>query len=296
LPSTTGRTALAAGLALALCSVLAWVYLLAQPVGIDSIFAALAGMAGALMALCAGAIAAGYYFMRYRIDGGQLTVSCLWMQEAVPLGQIDGVYSGRRLGRKARVEGLSLPGLYIGTSSGAELGKPKFYGTTTDPSAVVVVTAAQRAYAITPVDLKGFREQLVTRLEALSRDEVAHAPEPAAEGSLIPSIPLLRDRICLVLASAALVVVFASFAYVGIKLAGLPPSIPLHFDAAGQPDMIVPRADALRIPIIGMVILGVNWLAAAALHAWQRDAGRVLAGATLFVELIAFMAILRVVH
>ncbi len=294
--SAAGPRALAVSLVLALCSVLAWVYLLAQPVGLASIFATLIGTIGAAVALSAGAVAAAYYFMRYRLDNGHLTVSCLWMREIVPLSQIDGVYSGRRLGLKVRVKGLSLPGIYVGKVSGGEFGKPRFYGTTADPSSAVVVTAAHRAYAITPADLKGFRSQLVTQLESAPKDELTQAPEPLSEGTLIPAVPLLRDRPCLVMLSAAVVVLVVSFAYVGIKLGGLPASIALHFGTTGQPDMVVPKMDALRIPIIGMVILGANWLVAGAVHAWQRDAGRMLVGATLFVELVTLIAILRVVH
>ena len=295
-PSTAGRKALATSSALALCSVSAWIYLLAQPVGATSILATLVGTIGAALALSAGAIAAAYYFMRYRLDNDRLTVSCLWMREIVPRSQIDGMYSGRRLGLKPQVRGLSLPGIYIGTVSGGEFGKPKFYGTTADPSSAVVVTAAHRAYAITPADLPGFRSQLVTQLEAAPKDGHVEAPGPVSEGTLIPAVPLLRDRICLIMLSAAVVVLVVSFAYVASKLGELPASIPLHFGTTGQPDMVVPKVDALRIPIIGMVILGVNWLVAAAVHAWQRDAGRMLVGATLFVELVTLMAILRVVH
>jgi hypothetical protein len=296
LPSTAGQKAIAAAVALALCSAAAWIYLLAQPVGIASIFAAIAGAVGVPLTLIAGAIAAGSYSMRYRIESGQLSISCLWLRERIPLGQIDGVYGGRRLGKGIRVNGLSLPGFFVGTTSETEVGTPKFYGTALDPSSVLLVTAEHRAYAITPANLEAFRNQLVSRLDDLSKEDIANAAEPVSEGTLIPSVPLLRDRVCLALMVAALAAIFVSFAYVGIKLGGLPALIPLHFTAAGQPDMIVPRESAFRMPIIGMVILGVNSLVAAAIYSWQRDASRVLAGATLLIELVALVAVLRVVH
>lgn len=296
LPSAAGRRALAVSSALALCSALAWAYLLAQPVGVASIFAALVGTVGALAALGAAAITAGYYSMRYRLEAERLTISCLWMREIVPMGRIDGVYGGRRLGRKARIKGLSLPGFYIGTAFGTELERARFCGTSTSPLTAVVITAAEQAYVITPVDAKEFRSQLVGRLEALAENEPEQAPEPVSEGTIVPKVSLFQDRVGLSLVAAALVVLLASFAYVGFRLGSLPSSIPLHFDSAGRPDVIVPKADALRIPIIGMFILVVNWLVAAGVHAWQRDAGRVMAGATLFVELIALMAVLLMVH
>jgi hypothetical protein len=294
--STGGQTAIIAGSALALCSAVAWIYLLTQPISVASLVPALAGIATALVASAAGAMAGAYYSMRYRLRQDELTVSWLWMRERIPLGRIDGLCSGRRMGKRAHVEGASWPGLYIGQATATEIGRPKFYGTTTLPSSVLVATVGDQSYALTPANLEGFRAQLVARLEGLTEEEVAQAPEPFTEGRLFSGSSVGMDRIWLGLMAASLAVLLASFALVAARLPGMPASIPLHFSSAGLPDMIVPRADALRIPIIGMMILGFNGITAAVVHAWQRDTGRVLAGATLLVELAALLAILRVVH
>lgn len=294
--SPIGQRATLAGAGLALCSLAAWIHLLTQPVGTASIFAALAGLSTGALALCAAAVAAGYRSMRYGLDDTQLTISFLWMRETVPLGRVEGVYGGRRLGKVSRIDGLRLPGLYVGTAEGTELGSARFYATTRRLASTIVATTAQRAYAITPSDLEGFRSHFVARLEALSREDVAKAPEPSAEGLLAPLAPLAGDRVWLGLLAASALALLVSFAYVGIKMPELPASIPLHFNGAGQPDMIAPRADLLRIPIIGMLVLGVNGLLAAAAHAWQRDTSRLLAGGTLFVEMVVLLAALRVVH
>ncbi len=295
-PSDAGRTATALAVVLGLLALLAWLYIISQSVGVGSLVALLIGISAALLAVAMAIFACGYYSMRYRLDDDHLTISCLWLREIVPLGRIDGIGSGRRIGERAGVEGLAWRGLSMGHLTRTELDLPKVFGTSLDPNAALVITASHRSYVITPADLEDFKSQLIGKLEALPEEEIEGAPDPSSEGSILPFTSVVGDRVCLGLSAASLVALLVSFAYVAVKLSGLPESIPLHFNAAGTPDFVVSRTDAFRLPFIGTLLLGANTLVTAAVHSWERDAGRIMAAATLFVELVAFISLLRVVQ
>lgn len=283
-------------MALVACAAAGWVYLLSQPVGIGSLLAFLIGAASSLLAAVMLLVALAYYTMSYRLDGDQLIISCLWLREIVPLGQIEGVYRGKRLGRRVRVEGINWRGIRVGHLLGTDFDRPAAYTTAADPAATLVLTTRHRSYAITPAALEGFRGQLVGRLESLPEEAIQASTEPISLGSLVPSGAFRRDSVFLWLIGAAALILLAASLFVINELPGLPATLPLHLNSVGQPDFVVARSDVLRLPIIGLLILGVNSLAAALIHAWQRDVARLLAAATLVVELIGLIAVLRLVR
>ncbi len=122
------------------------------------------------------------------------------------------------------------------------------------------------------------------------------APEPETSMPAALRLAILRDGVTIGLLALALLVLLGSFGYVSARFPDLPELMPLHFNYAGEPDLIGPPRDAFRMPIIGLLILGANGLVAAALHQWRRDAGRISAAATVFVQLVMLVAVLRVVH
>ncbi|HEX9014493.1 MAG TPA: PH domain-containing protein [Chloroflexota bacterium] len=295
-PSTAGRDAAIAASCLAILAAFIWGYLLSQAVGAITIGLFVISIPVVLFALVMALVAYGYYSMRYEFDSDNLVIGCLWLREVVPLGQVDGVLGGKRLGSRARVEGIAWRGLSIGRLAASELTMPRVYGTTLAPAAMLVASTPRKSYAITPADLDGFKGELIRRLENLPPDEVEAAPEPHVEGSLLPTTSLLGDRTAVAICAACAAVLLLTLAYVVVKLPGLPDLLPLHLGAAGVPDFVVSRQTAFRLPLIGALVLGVNMVGTAVAHAWQRDAGRVLAGATLMVELALLAATVRVVQ
>lgn len=294
--SRAGLVGVALTLVLAAGATVAWVYAVGRPIAIDSFAAVVAGAAGTLLALACGILTYGYYSMRYRLGERDLTISWLWTREIIPLGRVDGVYGGHRFGKRVEVEGLNWLGHHVGTAAAESVGRTRFYGTTTEPSAAIIVGTPDRAYGITPAALGEFQGRLIQRLEALPEEEIEAAPEPATIVPRLLRLSLLRDGVCTGLLAAALVVLLGSFGYVSFRFPTLPELMPLHFNFAGEPDLIGPPMEAFRVPAIGALILVANWVVAAAIHGWQRDASRILAGATAFVQLVVLMAVLQVVH
>ena len=295
-PSSAGKIGVAMAAVSLACTAAVWAYAFGRPVALDSFIAAVAGLAGLMLALGALFVALGYFSLGYRIENQALILSWLWTREIVPLGAIEGIYGGHRLGKKAVIEGLASPGFYVGKAKAEGLGRVQFCGTTRDPSGAIIVATAHRGYAITPADLDGFRDRLIELLEALPAEMVEGAPEPETAMPAVLRLSILRDGATIGLLALALVVLLGSFGYVSARFPDLPELMPLHFNYAGEPDLIGPPHDAFRMPIIGLLILGANGLVATALHQWRRDAGRISAVATVFVQLVMLVAVLRVVH
>lgn len=295
-PSAGMRIGMAATAAGLICAVAALIYVATRPVAIDSFAATVAGLAGLSLALFAGVAANGCRSLRYGLSPEAFTINWLGVREIIPLGRIEGIYGGHRLGKRSRVEGFSWPGHYVGSARAEGLGRLKFYGTTLDPEGAIIVATAGAGYAITPSDLEGFRERLIERLEAMPMEEVERAPETRTEAPRWMGLSIAKDGMAVACGMLALLVLLGSFGYVAARFPGLPELMPLHFNFVGEPDLIGPPRDAFRMPIIGLVILLANAAVAAAVHGWQRAAGRILMAATVFVQVVMLIAVLRVVH
>ncbi|MHB0870015.1 MAG: PH domain-containing protein [Chloroflexota bacterium] len=295
-PSGTVRIGMVAALVSLVCAVASLAYALRHPVAIDSFVAMVAGLAGLSLALFLGLVSYGYRSLRYGIADGVLTIRWLWVREIIPLGRIEGLYGGHRLGKKVKVDGLPWPGHHVGRTRAEGLGRLRFYGSSSDPSAAIIIATTSGGYAITPTDLQGFKGQLIELLESIPLEELERAPEPRTAMPRPMQLSILRDGVAIACTMAAVLLLLVSFGYVSAKFPELPELMPLHFNFAGEPDLIGPPRDAFRMPGIGLLILLANGVLAALVHSWQRAAGRVLVAATLFVQLVMLMAVLRVVH
>lgn len=294
--SSGGRIGVAATLLALVCSAGAWLFAFGRPIAIDSFAAVVAGLAGIALAVAAAVLTYGFFSLRYRIENRGLIINWLWMRETIPLGAIEGLYGGHRLGKKVSVEGLNWPGYYVGKAKAEGIGRLLFFGTTSDPSSAIIVATARRVYSVTPLDLDGFRTQLIEMLESLPEEEIEREPEPKTSVPAIARLSILRDSVAIPFFMLSALVLLGSFGYVSYRFPELPELMALHFNYAGEPDLIGPPRDAFRMPLIGLLMLGFNIVVASLLHQWRKDAGRVLAAATVFIQVVMLMAVVRVVH
>ena len=272
-------------------------YALGGPIAMDKFAAAVLALAALLFALLAAFLAYSSYSARYRIDEDALTIEWLWVKEIIPLAQIDGMYKGHRLGTDPRVEGLVWPGHYVGRTKSEELGWVKFLGTSVKPEDEIIVATSDVTYALTPENLEGFRGDLIERLESIGDVEVDEAATPVTVTPwVLQRASSLRDGSTAVLLASALVILLVAYGYISAVFPSLPQSIPLHFNQAGEANLVGPPGDAFRIPLIGSLILIANSLIVLVLQGHLRNTGRLLAGATLFVELTMLVAVMRVVQ
>jgi hypothetical protein len=270
------------------------VYVFSKPIALATFVVSVAALSLLLLGYLAALFAYGCYSARYRLEPDLLAVEWLWMTEEIPLAAVDGIYSGRQMEGRPQVRGLVWPGHCLGVATVEGLGAVKFLGTSTERVDLLIVTTAKAAYALSPDNLEGFREALIERLEALEAGEAEQLPEPATHLPRLLSLSILRDGVALGLLAAATVVVAASYGYISAVFPSLPDLITLQF-SQGFPLVVGPPADAFRMPMGGTAILALNALIAAALHRRQADSGRLLAGATLFVQMAILAAVIIVV-
>lgn len=123
-----------------------------------------------------------------------------------------------------------------------------------------------------------------------SPGRLAHRAQHAGRGLVDVAWPRLRalsiwrDWVVLGAIAAALVVNAVDYLMISQRLGELPPLLPLHYDGAGEVDLIGPPGDLFRMPIIGTVVIAANLIVAAALHGDERTAARLLAVASVVVQ------------
>lgn len=272
------------------------VYLFSRPVALDSFAAGVVALTSLLIALVSALLGLGCYSARYRIDGDSLTLDWLWMAETIPLRSVDGLYSGQQLTVLPRVEGLSWPGHYLGRAKTEDGNWLKLFATSPSSSHILIVTSGDTAYVLTPRDLDEFRASLIEHLQSVEEATSEELPRPVTTMPRLFRLSILRDRAAIGFFALATALLAVSYGYISAKLPGLADLIPLHFNYAGNPNVIGPPQDAFRMPVIATAILILNGLAAAVLHERGRDTARLVAGATAFVALIALISVLKVVQ
>lgn len=293
------RLSLMAAVGGGVVALLGMAYLFTRPIGLDSFLAGLFGLAGLVVALVAGGLAYGCRNFRYRLTPEEFSIDWPWRREVIPLAGMEGIFRGQRLGNTAEVRGISWPGFHAGNLESPEFGTVAFFGTTLDLSQALLLVAGGKGYLVTPDDLAGFRGRLVERLEALTEEPTeeptADMASPRTELPRWLELPVPRDRIALGILGAAFLGLLLSFGYVSLRMPGLPPQLALQYGASGEPSFVVPSGELFRLPLIGSLLLLANAAVTAAVHRWNSGAGRVLAGATLFLELAMLAAIVRLV-
>lgn len=289
------RLSLVAAVGGGVAALVGMAYLFTRTIGLDSFLVGLLGLAGVVVALVAGALAYGCRNLRYRLTAEEFSIDWPWRRDVIPLSGMEGLFRGQRLGGSVNVRGISWPGFYSGNLESPEFGTVAFVGTTRDLSQALLLVAGGKGYLVTPDDLAGFRGRLMERLEELPEEPPADMPLPWTERPRWLGLPVLRDRVTLGILGAAFLGLVLSFGYVGLVMPGLPTQLALQYGASGEPSFVVPSGELVRLPLIGSLLLLANVAAVAAVHRWNRDAGRVLAGATLFLELAMLAAIVQLV-
>lgn len=129
---------------------------------------------------------------------------------------------------------------------------------------------------------------------------------PEAPESLNPAPPpestffadavnaLLGDHGLQVLLTVILVANVAMFAYLFFRFENLPNLMPLHFDASGAPDRIESKNSIFALPIIGVTVFFLNTGLGILLHNRERAATLMLTAATLFVQILMWIAVINI--
>ncbi len=137
------------------------------------------------------------------------------------------------------------------------------------------------------------------RARASTRPRRAARPTPSVSlptvrlPAFVARSDLLADRTALALLGAGLISAAAMAAVLNTQLAGLPDSLVIHLDAAGQPDRWGEPRVLWRLPLLAAMTTLINLVVAWLVSPLDRFAGRFLLVAALVVHLIAWVALVE---
>jgi len=228
----------------------------------------------------------GCLTLRYHLNRNGVVVRWFGVEQVIPIRDIQRIVPGRDLGNVVvRRRGLRWPGHERGLGLIPGIGRTRFLATRPLGEQLLLVTP-RRAYAISPRDAEGFVRAYESR-RALGPNRLLERG-PRYAGWL--AWRLWRDQTAWGLLGAALAINLGLFAYLSARFAHLDLQLALHFNSLGQVDRIGPRTELFALPIIGLIVLGVNLVLGLILYRRERAGSYLLWGAAAAVQTLFWLA------
>jgi hypothetical protein len=245
---------------------------------------------GALLGLWAF----GYRRLAYALTESALRVDWLGHVLVVPYTAIQGIYAGQRLAGNATPRVPCWPGISIGTRWVRGMGRLRFYATSTDQSQLTLITVEHGGVVVSARDPAEFQTALIDHAERSeeSAEDAAiwHVNAPTeAPWTAIADVWL---PICLALGVLVLLIILGT---IELRYDMLPDRVPLHFDVGGEASQIAPKSDLLRLPLLGLLVLVVNWALGIAVHPRERVLARLLWLVAVVVQVVLLIGVVRIV-
>jgi hypothetical protein len=225
----------------------------------------------------------------YTLDRNALAITWGGHEQVIPTPDIERVVLGEELGGRARFHGVRWPGHYLGHGQVEGLGPALFYATVPPRRQIFVVTSGL-AYGISPEDREGFLRTLHTRMEM----GPTQAVEPLSRGPAFVRWDLWQDWLALVMLVAGVLAVLALFGFICARFPTLPRLLPLHFDAAGDPDRLGPQGQLFFLPLIGLAVLLANGTLGGLLYQREQLAAYLFWAGTVAVQVLLWVAVLGI--
>jgi hypothetical protein len=235
-----------------------------------------------------------YRRLAYSLTDTALCIEWLGRTDVVPYHRIQGIYTGQRLKGHATPSVPNWPGIRVGPARVRGLGRLRFFATSADQSRLTLITVEHGGVVISARDPNDFRAALIERVE--------DSPEAAADAPVWHQTPpasapwtALADTWLPLCATVGTLLLLLVLAVIVFRFDSLPDQIPMHFDANGRPNDVAPKSDLLRLPLLGLTCLVVNWLLGIWLHPSERLLARLLWIGGAIVQLVLLMGVLRLV-
>ena len=206
-------------------------------------------------------------------------------EQIVPIGEIVRVFTGEEIEGRVQVSGGIWPGHFVGYGEIPDVGPALFYATVPPREQIYIVTPGL-TYAISPAYHDDFLSALRRRLQmgpTQAVDQFSRRP-----GFL--AWPIWRDRLGLGLLSVGFLATLVLTGYLCFKFPTLPQLVPLHFDAAGNPDRLGFRGNIFTIPLIGLLTYLVNGALGWLLYLRERVASYLLWGGAVLIQVLVWTA------
>lgn len=270
----------------------AWtVALLESPISLSSFFLGL--WVFLLLALAAVMAWRTYccWGLRYRLTRDALTIRWGHRKVVVPIEEIHEVVEGE--GKTISwTGGIHWYAYHVGQGQVEGLGPAYFYSTHLSPRHLIYMVTGDLCYGISLENPRRFARALETcrGLGSLSRQEVT-----TIEESRLVRLPLWRDPWVLALFLGAFLANLALFAYLSHRYPSLSAFLPLHFAASGQVDRIGMKLEVFKLPGMALAVLGGNGLVSLLLHLRERYLALLALAVALLVQILFWIAVVRII-
>lgn len=217
--------------------------------------------------------------LRYTIDRNGVSVSTILRRHTVPHADIRELAPGQPIESATVFRGVSWPGFLRGAIRHPHLG-PMIVLATEPLERQLILTTQGVSYGISPQDPAGFlqsyaRYQQLGPLENLSHETQART---------VATWPVWQDRVFWIAVGLGLFANLVLAAYAIALYEQLPTIVPIRWDAFGQIERLAPKSWVFTMPTIGVVAWAVNLCLGLALSFRERFASRLLAWASLAVQ------------
>jgi hypothetical protein len=221
----------------------------------------------------------------YLLDRNALVIKWGLTEQIIPTTQIERVLVGEEIEGHIQFYGGIWPSHCVGYGEIPDAGSALFYATVPPRNQIYIVTPGL-TYGISPADREGFLESLQKRLQMGPTQLVEQSSK--RPGFLDWSI--WQDLLGLGLLALGLVALLALVGLLCFKFPALPRLVPLHFDAAGNPDRLGPRTQVFIIPLIGLLALLINGVLGGLAYRRERVASYLLWGGSVLIHLLVWTA------
>lgn len=266
----------------------------------------------------------GYLTLGYRLEeagGGALVLRWAWRTVRIPLDEIEYLGPARQIIDTTRARRLwPWPGYYLSALHDDALGRVQFLATL-PPRRQLLVCSARGSFGISPDRPTQVLARYRDLLEQSRRADPAVSPAFAdsADGATVLeeeeelTFPVLtgtgqrafRERtagqtfslfqdcpaVTLLLAGGALITAMVWF--IVLRYDSVPQTLPLHYNATGQPDRIGTPREIFILPLITALVAAVNIALAWSVIRFDRFAARLLLSGTCLVQAVAWVALLK---
>ncbi len=238
--------------------------------------------------------------LRYEFDRNRLVIYTAAGEQVVPMSSVIRVIGGRQsesgetspgeTGLAVSMKSPVWPGYWIGSGVVQGVGMTLFYAVTPPAEQAIVVTRSM-AYGISVQDMETFVDVFRAALRIGPSVEVAQSSQRAP----YLAWSIWGDRLLQSLVLGSVLINVLLFGILTFRYPGLPERLPLHFDAQGVVDRIAGRQEVFDLPVISLIVLGVNGLLGALLYRQQRVAAYLAWGGGLVVQVFFFLALWNIV-
>lgn len=235
--------------------------------------------------------------LEYWVERDAVTIAWGSLREVIPLGAIQRIQRGGFAGVQGRW--WEWPNPFLTRMDVGGVGH--IISLATRPAAEQVVLFVEQhekertytvGYALSPASPEAF-------IQAIQERYTLGPNRLLSVGREAPGVwqwDIWRDRIGLGIVGVTLLLNLALFGYLCIRFPSLPASLPLHFDASGQPDRLGAPASLFVLPLIGFGALLVNGVWGGFLYPRQRPGAYLLWAGALFIQFLVGFALVNLVH